>query len=132
MKKQTLTLLTLLLLTSCASMKESLLTGVSIGAVTGGALGNAHETGRQRDKSTRNGAAIGALLGAGLSYLIHKSENKKELMEQKKQIKSASDIPLITRPKIKRIWVEDQVSGKRFVKGHWEYVIEEQSQWSQP
>ncbi len=131
MKKYTINLLILLMLTSCASMKESLVTGVGVGAITGATLGNAHESGKNRNKSTRNGAAIGALLGAGLSYLIHKTKHKNDSIKVQKEIKSSNDIPYLTQPKIKRIWVKDRVSGKRFVKGHWEYIIEDQSQWSQ-
>lgn len=119
------------LMTGCASMKESLITGVSVGAVSGAALGNSHGSGRSRDKSTRNGAIIGALLGAGFSYLAHKDKKEKLHKVQQTRIGNKNDVPLLTQPKVKRVWVEDKVNGKRFIKGHWEYIIEEQSSWSQ-
>jgi uncharacterized protein YcfJ len=131
MKKILVFILTASLMTGCASMKESFVTGVSVGAVGGAALGNAHGSGRSRDKSTRNGAIIGALLGAGFSYLAHKDKKKKLYKVQQSKIGNKNDTPLLTQPKVKRVWVEDKVNGKRFIKGHWEYIIEEQSSWSQ-
>lgn len=131
MKKILVLVLIASLMTGCASMKESLITGVSVGVVSGAALGNAHGSGRSRDKSTRNGAIIGALLGAGFSYLAHKDKKKKLHKVQQSQIGKNNDTPLLTQPKVKRVWVEDKVNGKRFIKGHWEYIIEEQSSWSQ-
>ena len=118
-------------LIGCASMKESLMTGAGVGLATGAALGNAQGRGDSRDKATRNGAIIGALLGAGLGYLGHKNKLKELEKKGLKAEKTQNDVPLLTQPKIKRIWVEDKVQGKRFIKGHWEYVIEEQSVWSQ-
>lgn len=131
MKKIFLFLVLTSFVTGCASMKESLITGVSIGAVGGAALGNSQGTGRDREKSTRNGAMIGALLGAGISYLAHQDKKEKLQKIQQSNLDNKNDIPFLTQPKVKRIWVEDKVNGKRYVKGHWEYVIEEQSSWSQ-
>ena len=131
MRKMFSFILIVSMLTGSASMKERLITGVSIGAAGGAAIGNAQGTGSERNKSTRNGAMIGALLGAGISYLAFKDKNKKLQQQQQSSINSKNDIPLLTQPKVKRVWVEDKVSGKRFVKGHWEYIIEEQSEWSQ-
>ncbi|MCB0369034.1 MAG: hypothetical protein KDD45_06160 [Bdellovibrionales bacterium] len=118
------------LLTGCASMKESLLTGAGAGLVLGAAMGNAQGKGDSRNRSTNNGAIIGALLGAGIGYLGHKSKLKELEKKGLNAHKTENDVPLLTQPKIKRIWVDDKVQGKRFIKGHWEYTIEEQSVWS--
>lgn len=131
MKYPIIFLLSINLLTGCASMKESLITGTSTGLVTGAALGNAQGSGNSRNKATQNGAIIGALLGAGISYLGHKTKLKELDEKRLKSHKTKNDVPLLTQPKIKRVWVEDKVQGKRLIKGHWEYVIEEQSVWSQ-
>lgn len=38
--------------------------------------------------------------------------------------------PQLTRPIIKKIWVEDNIVGDRYIMGHWEYQIERNSSWS--
>ena len=130
--KKTILLLTITgLLVGCASMKDSLLTGAGAGLVAGAAIGNAKGRGDSRNRSTNNGAIIGALLGAGIGYLGHKSKLKELEKKGLNSEKTKNKVPLLTQPKIKRIWVDDKVQGKRFIKGHWEYVIEEQSVWSQ-
>ena len=131
MKHLILFLMLISLTTGCANMKKSLLVGTSIGLATGAALGNAQASGDERNKSTQNGAMIGALLGAGISYLAHKDKLKKLERERLISEKTKKDVPLLTRPKVKRLWVEDKVQGRRFIKGHWEFVIEEQSVWNQ-
>lgn len=115
-------------LSGCASLKKSLLTGATIGAVGGGLIGNAQGQGSSRNRSTNNGLLIGAALGAGIGYLAHKNNTNKLTQTQLKI--HEEDTPLLTRPKVKRIWVEDKIQGRRFIKGHWEFVIEEQSEWS--
>lgn len=37
--------------------------------------------------------------------------------------------PPLSEPKIKSIWVEEQIRGNRLVEGHYECVIEEPSKW---
>jgi len=114
-------------LSGCASLKDSLIAGAGAGAATGGLIGNASG---KNGRSTLNGALIGAAIGAGISYLGYKDKKKKTQEKQVKALEKTNDTPLITQPKIKRIWVEDKISGKRFIKGHWEFVIEENSEWS--
>lgn len=125
-------LILLPLLSNCTTLKDSLISGASLGAVGGGLIGNSQEYGDQRNHSTQNGAMIGAVVGAGVGYLAHKSQkNKKAHNEQSNQNSNEKEIPpFLTRPKVKRLWVEDKVQGNRFIRGHWEYVIEEQSEWS--
>ena len=125
-------LLTFLSLTSgCASIRDSMITGTTIGAAAGGLIGNAKGTGSERNRNTNKGFLIGAALGAGISYLAHKTNEKKKMLEsQNLPSGEKNEVPLLTRPKIKRVWVEDKIQGKRFIRGHWEYVIEEQSEWS--
>lgn len=42
-----------------------------------------------------------------------------------------SESPFLKSPKVKKYWQQDKVEGKRFIKGHWVYEIEEQSVWIQ-
>lgn len=112
---------------SCANMEKSILLGGSIGAATGSAIGSQHS-------STNSGAAIGALAGASLGYLIYKNKQN-----SKKTTKSTSekiefdeiDAPFLKSPKIRKYWQDDRIEGKKFIKGHWVYEIEEQPVWMQ-
>lgn len=40
-----------------------------------------------------------------------------------------SDSPFLKSPKIKKVWQEDKIEGRKFIKGHWIYEIEEQPVW---
>lgn len=131
-------LITLLLLsgslTACSSMPKSILAGATAGGTTGALIGNHSGRGHHRNTSTLTGALIGAAFGGTLGYFGFKDKNKKSGKKisktKKKKKKIKDDTPLLTRPRVKKIWVKDRISGSRFVKGHWEYIIEENSQWN--
>ena len=125
-----LTFTILLMLQGCATLKDSLITGAAIGATGGGLLGNSRGVGAERHRNTNKGALIGAALGMGISYLAHQSKIKNQNTKATSAPKNNNKVPLLTRPKVKRVWVDDKIQGKRFVRGHWEYIIEEQSAWS--
>jgi hypothetical protein len=120
-------LITLLLQTSCSSTPKTVLLGSAIGAGTGGAIGS--QTGK-----TESGAAFGALLGAGLSYLILKSNDKKtntKILSPDKLELDDAESPFLKSPKVRKYWQNDKIEGRRFIKGHWIYEIEEQPTWMQ-
>jgi|SaaInlStandDraft_6_1057023.scaffolds.fasta_scaffold21631_2 uncharacterized membrane protein YebE (DUF533 family) len=118
-------------MSGCATMKESLITGATIGASGGALIGNSRGTGAERHRNTNKGLLIGALIGTGISYLAFKDKKKKKHRKTSKNKIPINNVPQLTRPKVKRVWVEDKIQGKRFIKGHWEYIILEQSNWSQ-
>ena len=37
--------------------------------------------------------------------------------------------PFLKSPKVKKIWQEDKIEGRKYIKGHWIYEIEEQPVW---
>ena len=55
---------------------------------------------------------------------------KKEQGSVNKSKKISEVAPELTRPKVKKIWVKDKVIGNRYIKGYWEYIIKENSEWS--
>lgn len=117
----------LMTLISCASMEKSILLGGGIGAATGSAIGSQHS-------SSSTGAAIGALAGAGLGYLIFKNKqnSKQSAMSSSEKIElDENDAPFLKSPKIRKYWQDDRIEGKKFIKGHWVYEIEEQPVWMQ-
>ncbi len=84
------------LILSCSSLKKTMLTTASSGAVIGGAGGRIFSPNDEdKNKNTFLWGGISALLGAGIGYLIHKDPNKekreKELLLLKEKNK---ELPL--------------------------------------
>lgn len=113
-------------LTACSTMEKSIVLGTVIGGTVGGTIGS-------QNGNTGAGAAIGALAGAGLSYLIHKQKEKKSSVNTSTEKMELDDVdsPFLKSPKIRKYWQDDKIEGKKFIKGHWVYEIEEQSVWMQ-
>lgn len=66
-----------------------------------------------------------------LSLMGCSSMNKKKHLGEAKSAEDVDDqTPLLTQPKVKKIWVKDEIKGKRYVMGHWEYILEENSEWA--
>lgn len=130
-----LIVLSLIYTTGCSTLKESVFTGAAIGGVAGGAIGNGQGRGKHRNVTTRNGLLIGAVLGGTIAYLAHKNKKIKVKTNKTPNVKLSKkkveeNYPKLTRPKVKKVWIKDKVIGNRFIKGHWEFIIEENSQWN--
>lgn len=111
-------------LAGCSTLGKSIALGTTIGGITGTAIG--HDIGKGDDRKRTTGTLIGAAIGGLFSYIAH--QNK---LNEKTATKSvAEEVPLLTRPKVRKIWVKDEIKGKRFVRGHWEYILEENSEWT--
>lgn len=116
------------ILTSCSSMQESVGLGAAIGGTGGALIGNQEGKGSHRDKSTLQGAAIGAALGALIGYAGHKGKEQKK--GPGKEVRIGENIPYLSAPKVRRIWVPARIEGEKYIDGHYMYVIEKTSQWS--
>lgn len=47
--------------------------------------------------------------------------------------KSGSDkaeFPHLTKPKLRSMWVPDQIEGNKYIEGHYIYIIEDPGSWS--
>jgi hypothetical protein len=112
------------LLAGCSTVGKS----VGLGTILGGAAGTAigHDFGKGDSSKRTTGTLIGAAIGGLFGYIAHKNQ------PDKKQTSKFLDeeVPLLTRPKVRKVWVKDEVKGKRFVRGHWEYILEENSEWT--
>ena len=110
----------------------SLATGAASGAVVGGLIGNSQGNGNQRDKQTIQGAAIGAGLGALIGFAAHsgKSNSVKTPDLKVQAIGEDTKTPSLMAPKVRRIWVGPQIQGEKYIEGHYMYVIEKTSAWS--
>ncbi len=114
----------------CATMKDSLLLGASIGATTGGVLGNTIGT---SNGHTTGGTVTGALAGAALGSLIAYSVKKNEKPQpQPADLKSINiKAPSLSSPEVRRIWVPAKIEGNKYIDGHYEFIIEHQSVWTE-
>jgi hypothetical protein len=44
--------------------------------------------------------------------------------------KKNTNVPSLTSPEVRRIWVPEKIEGNKFVDGHYMYVIDKPSVWS--
>ena len=70
------------------------------------------------------------LVGVLMSGCSTLSKAKVSKEGKAKLAKKEEVSPLLTKPKVRKVWVKDKVIGNRYIKGHWEYIIKENSQWS--
>lgn len=130
MKRAILIISQLAFLTSCASVEKSTVLGAFIGGTAGGLIGNAANE-NNRGTGTAVGAAIGAGLGGLIGYSAYKDKQKKEQQEVLKQNPLESKAPSLTAPKVRRVWVPARIEGDKYIDGHYMYVIEKTSTWSE-
>ena len=127
--KYLITVMFSLILTSCSTLGQSVGLGASLGGTAGALVGNSAGQGNHRDKSTLQGAAIGAGLGALIGYAGYLGKQKKA--ESKSQdVKLEQSTPMLNAPKVRRVWVPPQIEGEKYIDGHYMYVIEKTSTWS--
>lgn len=122
-----------LLLSSCSTPEKSIGLGAAIGGSIGGAIGNQSGSGGQRDASTIQGLAIGAALGSLIGYAGYagKKETKAKPDLRVEPLGQMPQGPSLSAPKVRRVWVPAQIEGDKYIDGHFVYVIEKTSQWSQ-
>lgn len=126
-------------------MTESLLLGLSTGAVGGAVISNQSEGANSEKVGT--GAAIGAAVGGLSAYYIHKSIERRDerlrretLLNLEKYDVSAPQrlSPVapgrggghgLTKPVVDMEWIETKVEGDRLVEGHKVWRIIEKPKW---
>ena len=121
-------LISVSLLSSCATQTKSLFLGAGIGVVAGGLVGAAVGQNGSREDQTKAiaiGAAAGAVAGGLIGSQVKPNQTKNE---------SAGTNPLtpsLKGPEVRRLWIEDKIdaSGTKYETGHWLYLIERQSTW---
>ena len=129
-----------LLLSSCSTMKRSLITGAITGTTTGTFAG-AMVARKDKKEASLKGAFIGGILGLGLSWLAHKGlekrdhKTRKELLlelerfgDKKPKAKGKSG-PSLSGPVVDSEWVETKVEGNKLIEGHRVWMIKENPQW---
>ena len=131
-----------LVLSSCATMSDSLILGIGAGAAAGSVVSN------QNHGDAGTGAAIGAAIGGLSAYLIHKGIEKREVKIRRETLlnlekfdvstppKSGGMVSIptggghfLTKPVVDMEWIETQVQGDKLVEGHRVWRIIEKPKW---
>ena len=53
-------------------------------------------------------------------------------MDSNKAInKDDNKSPSLTAPKVSRVWVPDKIEGDKYIEGHYMWILEKTTSWSQ-
>ncbi|MBL7555105.1 MAG: hypothetical protein JNM24_04720 [Bdellovibrionaceae bacterium] len=61
-----------------------------------------------------------------LSACSHLNKNTSQDSSKNKE----DNIPKLTRPVVRRIWVPDEIRENEFIQGHWKYLLEKEAVWA--
>ncbi len=115
----------LLSLPACATPFKGTLLGAGIGG--GGGLIVGAGVGRNSQERAL-AIGVGALIGGTIGYFLSKEKIRQE---QLKNTPGQTQVtPRLKKPEVRRLWVPDQIIGDEYVSGHWKFIIEKNSVWS--
>src|ERR1700675_5057143 len=107
-------LMAVTLSSACATTGKSILLGSAVGAGVGAGVGN---LATQNTQGTLIGAASGAVVGGLIGLLAHKGKAKGELVPMGPETKP--EVPFLTKPEVRSIWVPDKIEGNQYIQGHY-------------
>ena len=125
--------------TGCSTMKNSIVTGLSAGAITGGTTG---VIAGKKKKDALTGMLIGGLVGGVASYFIHNGLEKRDKIVRKDTLLNLEKFDIqapysfngetehgLSMPTVDSQWIETQVKGKKLIEGHRMWIISEDPKW---
>lgn len=133
-----------LAISGCATVKDSLVTGLISGAAIGAGAGAAYNKG-DRGKSSAIGALTGATIGGIIGYVTH---NKLQERDDKVRRETLFNLDRnnistpssyvtdgkhgLTLPIVEGDFIEEHVTedGKTLIEGHRTWVIKRDSKWA--
>ena len=59
------------------------------------------------------------------------SMNKPKVDQSSNSNKSDNKSPSLTMPKVRKVWVPEKIEGDKYIEGHWMWVLERTTTWSQ-
>jgi hypothetical protein len=59
------------------------------------------------------------------------SMNKPKQDQSSNSSKSDNKSPSLTTPKVRKVWVPEKIEGDKYIEGHWMWVLERTTTWSQ-
>lgn len=57
--------------------------------------------------------------------------NKKKTISTVSGSKDENKSPALTTPKVRKVWVPEKIEGDKYIEGHWMWVLERGTTWSQ-
>lgn len=67
-----------------------------------------------------------------IACLISCTSLKKKSNNDSNQSNSNNDkSPSLTSPKVRKVWVPEKIEGEKYIEGHWMWVLERTTTWSQ-
>jgi len=57
------------------------------------------------------------------------NKNNKDQSNTSNKLEDKS--PALTSPKVRKVWVPEKIEGDKFIEGHWMWVLERTTTWSQ-
>ena len=131
-------------LMGCTTMKESVLLGTGIGAISGAAINS--QIDGDNDNAKNNGAMFGAAIGLAASYFIQGSlEDRDNRIRQETLLNldrfnvSRPSMPsseadpgdyFVTQPKVETQCFDSDIKGNKLIEAHCESVIVERPEWA--
>lgn len=64
-------------------------------------------------------------------FLSSCSSLNKPNQNQSSNNKSEDKSPSLTTPKVRKVWVPEKIEGDKYIEGHWMWVLERTTTWSQ-
>lgn len=59
------------------------------------------------------------------------SMNKPNQNQSSSSNKIDNKSPSLTTPKVRKVWVPEKIEGDKLIEGHWMWVLERTTTWSQ-
>ncbi len=59
------------------------------------------------------------------------SMKKKNNIDTNQSNTSNDKSPALTSPKVRKVWVPEKIEGDKYIEGHWMWVLERTTTWSQ-
>ena len=130
MRYKILALLCVFLANACATSKDSTLLGIGIGSAIGAGFGAAvgSPKGNER-KGAITGTIVGAAIGGLIAFLDHREQTNKKLEHASSGYKTRLNDPFVTKPKVRRVWMPEKITGNKYEAGHWMFIIQTPSTW---
>ncbi len=133
---------------SCSTPMKSMSLGSVIGASIGLTLGSMNSSCMDQQRCARNGAAVGAALGAFTAHHIHHQPVMSEASAARggaignahnmapgsandgRDSRTSPPLPGLRPAKVRRIWIPDRIEGRQYIRGHEVLVIEDEPTWN--
>lgn len=68
---------------------------------------------------------------AGIVLCSCSTTNKTNKNQPGSNNKSEDKSPSLTAPKVRKVWVPEKIEGDKYIEGHWMWVLERTTTWSQ-